>query len=457
MAQQLRRFDRIGEGIGAFSVRGKTLLIPIMNPVSSPLFGALFESHGVKSRVLETYKGLEWGKQHTSGKECFPCQVTLGDILYFLQEERDRIGSSFNSQNYSVFFPGADGPCRFGMYTKFQRIVLDTYPEFRNIQFVCLSTESGYSINGLIEASRTRDLRKMGYAAAIIGDMLERLLWRTRPYEKEPGLADRFMTDAGEKMAEAFRLHGRSVNFTEIYKALEGIFSAAPEIVDPSIPQKPLVGIVGEIYLRTHVESNQHIIRLLERYGAEVVNASIGEWINYTTQDRLWKVRKDFGYSLGRLDFPEAWVQLGKLAKYGGDALYQQFRQKSLYKLARGLLPLRDDHMISELEKKLRESGIFGFQVPGEAGLSIAGALAYREHHYDGVVNVYPFTCMPSTVTSSILKPWFHERKFPYMDAPYDDSYQPGREAAIRTFMYQAKQHFERKSGNNGKGHGTTR
>jgi hypothetical protein len=32
----------------------------------------------------------------------------------------------------------------------------------------------------------------------------------------------------------------------------------------------------------------------------------------------------------------------------------------------------------------------------------------------------------------------------PFLDAPYDDSYQPGREATIRTFMYQAQQHFKR-------------
>jgi hypothetical protein len=32
----------------------------------------------------------------------------------------------------------------------------------------------------------------------------------------------------------------------------------------------------------------------------------------------------------------------------------------------------------------------------------------------------------------------------PYLDVPCDSSAQPGREAAIRTFMYQAHQHLKR-------------
>jgi hypothetical protein len=63
---------------------------------------------------------------------------------------------------------------------------------------------------------------------------------------------------------------------------------------------------------------------------------------------------------------------------------------------------------------------------------------------YNGVVNVYPFTCMPSMTTSAVVKPLMNEMGVPYLDTPYDSSTQPGREAAIRTFMYQACQHHKR-------------
>jgi hypothetical protein len=71
---------------------------------------------------------------------------------------------------------------------------------------------------------------------------------------------------------------------------------------------------------------------------------------------------------------------------------------------------------------------------------------------------VYPFTCMPSTTTSAIVKPLMSKLGVPYLDAAYDSSVQPGREAAIRTFMYQAHQHFKRRgrkshAGNHGSSH----
>jgi hypothetical protein len=51
---------------------------------------------------------------------------------------------------------------------------------------------------------------------------------------------------------------------------------------------------------------------------------------------------------------------------------------------------------------------------------------------------------MPSTVTSAVIKPIMNRMEVPYLDTPYDGTYQPGREGAVRTFMYQAQQHFRR-------------
>jgi predicted nucleotide-binding protein (sugar kinase/HSP70/actin superfamily) len=45
--------------------------------------------------------------------------------------------------------------------------------------------------------------------------------------------------------------------------------------------------MVDKIFLRMHRRSNQDLIRLLERYGKEVVNASMAEWLNYVSCDGL--------------------------------------------------------------------------------------------------------------------------------------------------------------------------
>ena len=57
---------------------------------------------------------------------------------------------------------------------------------------------------------------------------------------------------------------------------------------------------------------------------------------------------------------------------------------------------------------------------------------------------VFPFTCMPSIITSAIVKPLMSKMRMPYLDASYDSTYQPSRETAIKTFMYQVKRHFKK-------------
>ena len=136
--------------------------------------------------------------------------------------------------------------------------------------------------------------------------------------------------------------------------------------------------------------------------------------------------------------------QLKKTLHFAGDLFYQQSKQHHVYKRARSILNLENDHKIKELEKVLKKNNLFSFSVGTEACLSIAGIWQYAKEGFNGVVNVYPFTCMPSTITSAVIKPVMSELRVPYLDTPYDNSYQPGREAAIRTFMYQACQHFNR-------------
>ena len=437
-------FQSLTEKVGRFNFRDKTLLIPEMNRIGCHLLAAVFRGFGIQARVMETCKGLDLGREYTSGKECYPCQITTGDILYAMREEQKTLGEAFDADNYVYFMPEADGPCRFGMYNKYQRIVLDTFPELERLKIGALSTKDGYSLAGIIDDSRVRDLRKTAYLSVVVGDILDRLLWRTRPYERTVGTADAFIEKAVHHMEAAFERYGPDKDFDRILKELEAVIQEGKEIVDPEIPLKPLIGMVGEIYLRTHVQANQDVIRTLERYGAEVVNASICEWANYTSYDRLRETRARFRLCLRQFRFKPLKRLLKDMVSYSGDYYYQSFRQKQTYRHIRSVVELPEDHEIGHLEAILKEKDLFSFEVGTEACLSISGIVAYAREGYNGVVNVYPFTCMPSTITSAIVKPIMGELGVPYLDTPYDSSVQPGREAAIRTFMYQAEQHFKR-------------
>jgi len=245
-------------------------------------------------------------------------------------------------------------------------------------------------------------------------------------------------------MSEAFREHSAAKDFDAVLDRLEEIVREGRSLMDSTIPRKPLIGIVGEIYLRTHTEANQDVIRMLETYGAEVVNASIAEWVNYTAYDRVREARIGLRKNLRLLRFGEIRAYASKLFSYGLDLLYQQSKQNQAYKRLEPLIDLPGDHKVGDLENVLLENDLFTFEVGTEACLSIAGIMEYMQEGYNGIVNIYPFTCMPSTITSAVARPLASRFRIPYLDTPCDGTYQPGREAAIRTFMYQAHQHRER-------------
>ena len=443
-SKNLHNLDSQTSSIGKFHLQNKTVLIPEMNRIGAHLIAATFRSFGSNARVLKTYTGLDLGKKHTSGKECFPCQVTLGDILLFLKSEQEKLGAAFDPENYLYFLPESDGPCRFGMYNKFQRMVLDMFPGLDRVKIVSITTKDGYSLEGVIEPERMLAFRKASYIAVVVADIMERLLWRIRPYETREGVTDEFIENAMRQMESIFEHNAAENDFGGILAKLEEITGTGRTLIDPAIPRKPLIGIVGEIFLRMHVDSNQDLIRVLERHGAEVVNSSLAEWVNYITYGQLRENKNDLRLDLKQLKFGRLKDHFQKIISFGGDLFYQEMRQKQFYSRATRLIDFEYDHKVGHLEKLLKKEDIFTFDVTTETCLSIAAILQFAKEGYNGVVNVYPFTCMPGMTTSAIVKPVMNRMRVPYLDTPYDGSFQPGRETAIRTFMHQAGQHFQR-------------
>lgn len=439
-----RPLSRLSTQVAQFDVSGKTLLLPRMNPFGSRLLAAAFQAYGVDARVMDTYHGLALGKEFTSGKECFPCQVTLGDVLHHLQREKERLGADFAPERYVYFLPEADGPCRFGMYNKYQRLILDRFPDLRAVPIAYLSTSNGYAA-GILPASRARYFRRLAYVAVVIADVLERANWRVRPYEAVAGSTDALLEQAVQAMEKLIVELGPSLDCRRLYRMLERTLRATAGLLDRNRPRRPRIGLVGEIYLRTHPESNQDLARVIERFGGEVVIASVAEWFNYVTYDRLLRVRRRWRDLIRRPASrglaPLLRDTIGVLAEQG----YQGWRQAQVYRHALRCLDIARDHSVRSLETWLDHDRHFNFAIGTEAALSIGGALAYIHDGYDGIVNVFPFTCMPSTICAAILKPLLHRSQVPYLDASYDGTVQPNRDLALRTFIYQAQQHLEQR------------
>ena len=166
--------------------------------------------------------------------------------------------------------------------------------------------------------------------------------------------------------------------------------------------------------------------------------------INYISYSEFHEMIEDTLLSLKQFKIWGVFSSLKKALKFRTELFYQEMRQKQIYDRVCKHMDIKGDHKISHLDDVLEEDDIFSFSVGTEACLSIPGILEYAREGFNGVVNVYPFTCMPSTATSAVINPVMNNMGVPYLDTPYDSSFQPGREATIRTFMYQAAQHMKK-------------
>ena len=81
---------------------------------------AAFRSVGVDAEATPDSNGetLELGGLYSSGEECLPHKITLGDFLRICR----RPGAQ--AARLAFFMPRAQGPCRFGQYAPYLKQVL---------------------------------------------------------------------------------------------------------------------------------------------------------------------------------------------------------------------------------------------------------------------------------------------------------------------------------------------
>ena len=109
--------------------------------------------------------------------------------------------------------------------------------------------------------------------------------------------------------------------------------------------------MVGEIYVRRHTKSNQDLIKLLENYGGEVVNATLTEWVNYVSYDNLQKAKTKAILALRKRDLKSVHDHFRKWLNNRIELTYQYFRMDQVYRLAKKHLDIHEDHKIDQLEK----------------------------------------------------------------------------------------------------------
>ena len=357
--------------------------IPPMH-FGTPLFAAAFRGFGYEAEAipLETKHDFITGKRFTRGQECLPMILTLGAFLNQIKKEPEK--------HHTFFMPSSEGPCRLGQYNMLDRIAFEKLG-LENVDI--LSPSSINSYQGIEE-----HLRRYLIHSIITSDILMKMTNKTRPYEKTKGDVDAFLERALKTLEKVFE---------QKKSPLPTIEQLADELAE--IPRysgkKPLVGIVGEIYVRSNACANENLIRVIEENGGEAWLAPLHEWLSYTiwVQDYMAKQKAFSLFGRGE-----------SLIKN----IYVSHIDESYYKAANKILSDRREPSI----KETLDAGMKYLhpEFVGEAILTVGRAVEFAKQGASMIVNVSPFGCMHGTITDSVFQEVKNTYNIPIVSQFYD-------------------------------------
>jgi predicted CoA-substrate-specific enzyme activase len=400
----------------ASALNKRTVYIPRM---SDHAFGlaAAFEACGIHAEVMGVpdIDTVGIGRQYVSGKECYPCAITTGDMV------KKAMSDDFDPDRAAFFMPSGAGPCRFGQYNVFHRMVLDEagFPEVPI--FSPNQDESLYTVLGMVG----KEFSKQAWKGIIAIDLLMKCLHETRPYEINKGETDYLYQKYLVKISKALKSSNGAMT-----KLLDNILHEFSSIKKTD-EKRPLVGIIGEIFVRHNAFANEHIIRKIEALGGEVWLAPVEEWIYYLNYTALRKTVTGLRNSFTQ-----------KLAE---DLLrtvltrYVQKRTEHKYsKTFTGFLHTLKEPSTNEI--LMNASPYLHDSFEGEAVLSMGKAVDYVKRGASGIISAMPFGCMPGTIVSALLKGLKQNKNVPCLSVAYDGVETTCSGIQLEAFMHQANE-----------------
>jgi len=365
------------------SLNGRTLYIPQMNYAGSRALAAAFRSFGVDATVSpdSDERTKELSGKYTSGDECYPQRITLGDFLKVTEMDE------FRPEKTAFYMPTSSGPCRFGHYAGYIRKVMT---ERGMGDVLVLSPRDVDSYDGLMEYGGI-ELLRTSWWAVVSSDILQKMLHRNRPFEITRGDADAVFKRSVDELCNAIAKPNKiKKRFAAMLDALTKSGEMFRQIPKKRNPESLLIGVVGEIFCRLNSFSNQEFIRKIEQFGGEVWQSDVTEWLWYAN-DMQQKNLRETGKRFSKV------MLFAKLKTF-----FQRADEHALLK------PFVDDFRGYEEPDDIKE--ILANSDPylphesilGEMVLSVGKAIYLYEKGADGIVDLSPFTCMNGTVAEAI-------------------------------------------------------
>ena len=257
-------------------VKTHKILIPNMAVTQFRLMQAALASEGYQTEVLGNCGSevAQLGLKYVHNDTCYPALLVIGQFMDAIKHE------GYDPHKVALFITQTGGGCRASNYIHLLRKALAKagmdYVPVISVSFG-LEKNPGFSLTVSL-------IRKLIYGM-MYGDLIVCLANQVRPYEVNPGDADRMTDHWQNRLIEGFQ-KGKGMNRKQMRAAFDDIcrdFSAIPV----NKVEKVRVGVVGEIYVKFSPLGNNNLEDFLLSEGAEVVVPGLADFMIFKIYNRV--------------------------------------------------------------------------------------------------------------------------------------------------------------------------
>jgi predicted nucleotide-binding protein (sugar kinase/HSP70/actin superfamily) len=420
-----------------------TILIGGLTWKHENLIRSVFQGSGYHCEIMPVpnVAAFQLGKEYGNNGQCNPTYFTVGNLVQYLQGlEAQGMPRQDIIDKHVFFTAGSCGPCRFGMYESEYRLALQNagFDGFRVLLFQ--QNDGIKAASGEPGLKFTVDFGMGMFNALNLGDVINDMIYRVRPYEVNKGDTDRAFSEAVDSLCTTLRERApfedhrdlppalsryfqkrknsgleKTVNslgkvYDHLYgstykKALADARDRINQVEVDHLRVKPVVKIIGEFWAQiTEGDGNFHMFEFLEREGAQVLVEPIGTWVEYMMYQakvKAWHRRQ--------LDAPHQkveWWQPHKHAlnylnakkKWWMFSVGERIYARQYARVVKGLGSLSHDLVDQKELADLANPFYNQFARGGEGHLEVAKNIYYTSHKLcHMVLALKPFGCMPST------------------------------------------------------------
>lgn len=349
-----------------------TILVPQLSPMHFSLLLAAFEHSGFNMVVLPDVdaKAIDLGLQFVNNDACYPSIIVAGQMISALKSGK------WDLDAVALLISQTGGGCRATNYIGFIRRALSDIG-WGHIPVISLSAQAIEKNPGF---SLSVPLIHRAMMAVMLGDLLMRVLYRTRPYEAVSGSANALYEKYNARAAS--QLKSLSIfGYHALIRDIVRDFDTLPL----RMVHKSRIGVVGEILVKFHPMANNDIFGTIEAEGAECVVPDLADFLFYSFSNGVYRHQK--------LAFPSSYERNAHLLVWFLE-LYRARIKKAL-RASRRFTPPESIYALRDGVDDIVQLG----NMTGEGWFLTAEMVELIHSGVPSIACVQPFACLPNHVT----------------------------------------------------------